>query len=108
MTKKLFITDPRQLLKALAQVIEDHPEVHTHDEYAVTKSGLAVLPESKDACKFCAIAMMRRLMAEGTTDISVACKARDYFLIKNSMNISRANDSKFRDDFVYMLRKAAA
>jgi hypothetical protein len=105
---KLFITDPKKLLLAVAQVIEDHPERHTKYRLARKANGRSVRVESKAAVCFCASGMMIRLVAEGTTTSDTAYAAKAIFERKIGFSLSRGNDYSTRKSLISKMRKAAS
>lgn len=105
---KLFITDPKKLLLAIAQVIEDHPKVHTSGVFARDKRhDKEVFFDSIDAACFCAAGMMKRLVVEGTTNARTEQDSCVLFLRKTGFQISTINDVFSRKELVKRMREAA-
>ena len=99
------VNSPREMLLAVAQVIEDYPERHAKYQIAYDNNGLPAHPASSTAQRFCAEGMMVRIDAEQKT--CFAPDALELFKMHTFWSLSNASDRIERPALIKQLREVA-
>lgn len=101
----ILLDTPQKLMRAIAQVFEDYPNVHTKGTIARNQFGHETAVFDEKAVKFCAVGAMCRLRLEGSTTQEVVDMA--YEACGGAHRIWAENDDGGRKEIIRMLRETA-